>query len=418
MIRLCLFDLDQTLVDTAELQQLRESGVHRTDAAYKGEVQAAFRSRKRHIIDEISLLTLGLTIDDLKFGIFTRSPRRYVDAILEVAYPLIRWDVVVAYEDVQNRKPSGEGIYTAMISVGLNDTDYLPDVVLVGDSDVDIRAAYHAGCHVILLKQAWPNRLERTHWRSMELLPDAIVNNQDQLITAIANIAHRLPDLECLLSDPAQAPVIPRFDEIGRFFPNDHTRHIVYAAGRSFAGYKALDARRGWHGLSQSIQDNKDSTVFPTEWVESIKRFITHHYRYIHALPFDNELVVCAIPPRPGREPRLNHLLDQARASYGPNPRLKRLTLTFDAEILAYRAGVRSHSRDHLSREERFANVRDHLIVAKPGAVRGKRFLVIDDVSTTGATLLYAKKYLAEAGATSIDCFTIAMNISNPLDRQ
>lgn len=418
MIRLCLFDLDQTLVDTADLQQLRESGVRRTDAAYKGEVQAAFRSRARELISEHYLTLIRLTGPDRKLGIFTRSPRRYVDAILEVAYPNTRWEVVVAYEDVQSRKPNGEGIYKAMIDLGLNDTDYLPDVVLVGDSDVDIRAAYHAGCHAILFKKGWPNHYEPTHWKSLNLLPDAVVESQEHMFLAVTKHAEWLPDLECLLTDPGQAPVIPRFDEIGKFFPGNRTRHIVYAAGRSFAGYKALDARRGWHPLSQSIQDNKNSTIFPTEWIKSIKRFITHHYRYIIGIPFDTELVVCAIPPRPGREPRLNHLLDQARASYGPNPRLKRLTLTFDAGTLAYRAGVRSQSREHLSPEERFANVRDHLIVVKPEAVRGKRFLVIDDVCTTGATLLYAKKYLTEAGASSVDCFTIAMNISNPLDRQ
>lgn len=418
MIRLCLFDLDQTLVDTADLQMLRESGVHRNDAAYKGEVQVAFRSRNRHIINEVTLLTLALTNPDMKIGVFTRSPRRYVDVILEEAYPLIRWDAVVAYEDVETRKPSGEGIYKAMIDLGLNDTDYLPDVVLVGDSDVDIRASYNAGCLAILFKQGWPSAYERTHWRCLGLLPDAVVDNQDELGVVISNIVPKLPDLECLLSDPAQAPPFPRFDDIGKFFPNDHTRHVVFAAGRSFAGYKSLDARRDWHGLSQSIQANKNSIAFPDEWIASIKRFIAHHNRYLYALPFDSELVVCAIPPRPDRVPRLNHLIDQLRASYGPIPRLKRMILTFDAGMLAYRAGVRSHSGEHLSLEERFANVRDHLFVVKPGEARGKRFLVLDDVSTTGATLLYAKKYLTEAGATSVDCFTIAMNISNPLDRQ
>lgn len=61
------------------------------------------------------------------------------------------------------------------------------------------------------------------------------------------------------------------------------------------------------------------------------------------------------------------------------------------------------------------ANVRDHLFVRAPDAVAGKKFLVIDDVSTTGATLLYAMKYLLEAQARSVDCFSIAQTISDPL---
>ena len=417
MIRLCLFDLDQTLVDTSDMQQLRESGVHRDAAGYPLEVQAAFRSRERRIVDEQTLLALALSNPEMKLGIFTRSPRRYVDVILATAYNLVKWDVVIAYEDVQHRKPNCEGIYKAMIDVGMNDTKYIPEVMLVGDSDVDIRAAYHAGCQTVLFKGGWPPAYEKTHWRSLGLLPDAIVADQSKLGGAAVNVTPLLPDLECLLSDAAQAPVKPRFDEIGKFFPNDRTRHVVHAAGRSFAGYESLKERRQWHALSQSIQDNKESVIFPVEWIESVKRFIAQHYMMMAAIAFGGgvELVITAIPARPGRVHRLAHFLNQLRASYGADPCHKNLRLTFDPDMLAYKEGVRSQSREHLNPEDRFVNVRDHLVVAKPEEARRKRFLVIDDVSTTGATLLYAQKYLTEAGATSVDCFTIAMNISDPL---
>lgn len=417
MIRLCLFDLDQTLVDTSDMQQLRESGVHRDDAGYPLEVQAAFRSRARTFFDSHALLALKLNNPNLKLGIFTRSPRRYVDAILDAEFSLVQWDVVITYEDVRNHKPSCEGIYTAMIAVGMNDTDHLPEVMLIGDSDVDIRAAYHAGCQAVLFKGGWPQSYERPHWRSLGLLPDAIFVDGLDIYDVVANPTPFLPDLECLLSDAAQAPVKPRFDEIGKFFPNDRTRHIVHAAGRSFAGYETLNERRRWHALSQSIQANKESVVFPVEWVESIKRFIAYHYMMMAAIAFGGgvELVITAIPARPGRVHRLAHFLNQLRASYGADPCHKNLRLTFDPDMLAYKVGVRSQSREHLNPEDRFANVRDHLVVAKPEEARRKRFLVIDDVSTTGATLLYAQKYLTEAGATSVDCFTIAMNISDPL---
>ena len=61
-------------------------------------------------------------------------------------------------------------------------------------------------------------------------------------------------------------------------------------------------------------------------------------------------------------------------------------------------------------------NVRDHLIVHEKAVVaKGGHFLIIDDVSTTGSTLIYADKYLKEAGATLVTCFSIAMNVSNVL---
>ena len=43
MFKLCLFDLDQTLVKTIDMEKLRESGKHNKDAAYK------MQGWKRHL---------------------------------------------------------------------------------------------------------------------------------------------------------------------------------------------------------------------------------------------------------------------------------------------------------------------------------------------------------------------------------
>lgn len=85
MIRLCLFDLDQTLVDTEDMKEIREEGKHRADAAYASEVRAAVKCRDRHLIEEAALLSMLTDSPDLKLGILTRSPKRYVDAVLPEA---------------------------------------------------------------------------------------------------------------------------------------------------------------------------------------------------------------------------------------------------------------------------------------------------------------------------------------------
>ena len=85
MIRLCLFDLDQTLVDTEDMKEIREEGKHRADAAYASEVRAAVKCRDRHLIEEATLLSMLTDSPDLKLGILTRSPKRYVDAVLPEA---------------------------------------------------------------------------------------------------------------------------------------------------------------------------------------------------------------------------------------------------------------------------------------------------------------------------------------------
>ena len=42
-------------------------------------------------------------------------------------------------------------------------------------------------------------------------------------------------------------------------------------------------------------------------------------------------------------------------------------------------------------------------------AIRGKRFLLIDDILTTGATLSECVRILREAGAADVVCLTLAM---------
>lgn len=415
---MCLFDLDQTLVDTDDMKDLREAGKHRTDQAYKREVQRALASRGRSFVAEIWIVMQQHLNPGMAIGIFTRSPRSYVEAVLAHYYPKVTWDVVIAYEDVDLYKPNGQGIERAMAAVGLR-PNQASEVLLVGDSDVDVRAAYHAGCHVYISQEMWPRRKETMHWRSLNLLPDRCFESRMQWKREAIDPVPYLPDLECLLADPTKAPKAPRFDAVGKFYPNSRVPHPVYTAGRYFVQHAALEKRKSWHRLSQSILANKDAVAFPLEWIETIRRFIADHYKWITAMPVlfgkGPELLVTAIPARPGRPHRLGNLIAQLQASYGAAPKLNRLRLSFDPNVLAYRPGVQSQSHDHLNQDERMANVRNHLFVANTVAVRGKKVLVIDDVSTTGATLLYAKKYLEAAGARSVDMFSLAQTISDPL---
>lgn len=61
-----------------------------------------------------------------------------------------------------------------------------------------------------------------------------------------------------------------------------------------------------------------------------------------------------------------------------------------------------------LSREERRANVRGAFGVNTPALARGKRFLLVDDVYTSGATVEECARTLYQNGARSVDVFTLA----------
>lgn len=69
-----------------------------------------------------------------------------------------------------------------------------------------------------------------------------------------------------------------------------------------------------------------------------------------------------------------------------------------------------------LTVEQRFANVRDVFVVAKPESVKGKFVLLIDDVTTSGATLNAAATVLINAGARMVVAATAAMALEDGLD--
>ena len=57
-------------------------------------------------------------------------------------------------------------------------------------------------------------------------------------------------------------------------------------------------------------------------------------------------------------------------------------------------------------------NVRDHLYVRNPEEVaENTSYLVIDDVTTTGASLIYAGKYLNAIGIKDVTRLSLTKNI-------
>lgn len=61
-----------------------------------------------------------------------------------------------------------------------------------------------------------------------------------------------------------------------------------------------------------------------------------------------------------------------------------------------------------LKRAERLVNLKEAFSVPAPESVRGRNVILIDDVSTTGATLREAADTLKKAGAREVIAFTIA----------
>ena len=74
-----------------------------------------------------------------------------------------------------------------------------------------------------------------------------------------------------------------------------------------------------------------------------------------------------------------------------------------------------TESQTHLSPTKREENLRDAFGISHPKSVRGKRVVLVDDVTTTGATLVSLARELSRAEPVSISAITIA--IADPKGR-
>jgi competence protein ComFC len=61
-----------------------------------------------------------------------------------------------------------------------------------------------------------------------------------------------------------------------------------------------------------------------------------------------------------------------------------------------------------LSKEERYINIKDAFYIKEKNNIEGKEIILIDDVITTGATLLEVEKILIEGKASKINILTVA----------
>jgi len=77
---------------------------------------------------------------------------------------------------------------------------------------------------------------------------------------------------------------------------------------------------------------------------------------------------------------------------------------------------VRSYASEQkfLSRNDRLSNADSSLTLSASADVRGKDFIIIDDIITTGATLKTCVKLLRSAGARSVRCAALLRNAPKP----
>lgn len=141
---------------------------------------------------------------------------------------------------------------------------------------------------------------------------------------------------------------------------------------------------------------------FPKTGYHLAKRFAQQHYDAGHFLD------VTVIVPVPLLKKRL-HRRGYNQSTFIAKGLAEVYSLPIDETILA-RGGGRG-TQTHRGKEARWQQIQGAFYSPQKSKVSGKRILVVDDVLTTGATLVNAGRALIDAGAESVSFYTLALDV-------
>lgn len=157
MFRGIIFDLDDTLVDSALLRHLREARLWKEAVARVGETR---------LFDGVQETLQQLSDTGLPWVIVTTSVSFYANTLLDCHG--IAGLTCIAFHDAKP-KPSPEPVELALERMKLT----AADVIGVGDAETDLRAYHGAG--ITAVGAGWSPVMQDGHW-------DAIANSPTDLL--------------------------------------------------------------------------------------------------------------------------------------------------------------------------------------------------------------------------------------------
>ncbi|MFU5406876.1 HAD-IA family hydrolase [Pseudomonas aeruginosa] len=390
MIKVALFDLDNTLAHTESLEEIRNLGQY--------EKLTPERLNKIRPYPKTINLIKKLHEKGVKIGVVTNAGRNYAIPVLKhLDIPHI--DVTVTYSDVgaAGMKPSPNGILLALEKLGIEPSQ---DVIYIGDDYVDIVAAYRAGVKPVI--PSWGPRKPVSQMPAVVLSTEYLLDEIDDT-EQLQFVADR--------SAENQSFNFPR--KRLYFAPLDLATNVVtlredlkiICLGRYYSQKSPITARlHDQHQLSKDIFEKELDQNFkaPEYWVDLLAHCIENIPSHIlqNGNTFD---IFTIIPSKKEKNKRLENLLQRTRKK-SQSPSL------FLEDVFEFSAGAPSLKT--LSRDGRLAAVTQSLHLTHNYDLRGKTVLLFDDVMTTGSTFTRAFELLNEAGAKLIVGLILAKNVS------
>lgn len=141
---------------------------------------------------------------------------------------------------------------------------------------------------------------------------------------------------------------------------------------------------------------------FPKLGYDLAKGFAQEHHRLGH---FSDVSAIVPIPLAPDRKKKRGYnqstfLARGIAEVYG---------IPVEEKFLK-RMSAQNGSQTFQGRDERWANVKGAFYVPDGVSVKGRRLLIVDDVLTTGSTLVNAGRVLLDAGAESVSFYTLSLD--------
>lgn len=397
-IKVLLFDLDGTLIDTSMLEPFRSfkhplfgtPGYTKAIEDYLSKYNSSISKDKMVYFNEWCMGEYKQIVPFI--GVITKSPKAYAKTVLKWAYPKFNFDILIAHEDVTEQKPKPKCIALAVNSFYSkfnvpNEEKDPNEVLYIGNENTDIETAYNAGIMSGIKLEEHQN-ISELH---LNLLPEFEIHNFADLKNVLLCSDELLPimerDDEELSNRVSRTPF--RYEIKS---DENKERYEILVSGRYFPKDTPFGIKRKYHKLSKDILDNKNTLDYSDKWFETLRILLTNETE--SSLVEENySIVITCIPKRQGQQDRLERLLFSLSQYLAVHPVNTDCQIHICPDLLAYTENAVSNHKEAKTRKMRFKNVEDNLFVKRPELLKNiNKVIVIDDVVTSGASLIGATK--------------------------